>query len=280
MKKLILVFCIMLTYYNLLAIDVPPSTYYVNDNGNLLSKQEFSKLNQLLKLFEDSTTNQIAVLTLSNFDDQKNGTLFDFSMEVFKTWKIGQTDKDNGVLLVVVKNLSSKNAPGIRIVTGYGVEGSLPDAVCKRIIENIRPLINDGKYYQGIDLAIASITSKIKGEFSPIKASKPNGSKLLMIFFLSFAFIIFLILLMFLYRSKGNPKNDVTDDNENAINNDNEIYQSTFLRTSTYSSPDDSDDNSSHYKNDYNSSSDYSSSNNDDSFSGGGGESGGGGAGD
>lgn len=195
MKKLIAFFCLTLASTFLFAYDVPKATNYVNDYGNLLSVQEQNQLNQFLKTYQDSTSNQIAVLTLINYDDQKDGPLFDYSMQVFRTWKIGQKSKNNGVLLVVVKNLASKNAPGLRIVTGYGLEGPLPDAICRRIIENIRPLVNEGKYYQGINTGITSMIVQIKGEFTNDSKSDDISWGLIIIIIIIVIVIIFIIVI-------------------------------------------------------------------------------------
>lgn len=166
MKKLIVLICLTITFANVLAYDIPKPIGYINDYGNLLTEQEENQLNQLLKSHEDSTSNQIAVLTLPSFDDREEGPLFDFSMAVFNDWKIGKKGKNNGILFVIVKNLASKNAPGLRIVTGYGAEGPLPDGICKRIIEQARPNIKSGNYYTGISNALNSMILRMGTEFS------------------------------------------------------------------------------------------------------------------
>ena len=191
MKKIIVFICLAVTFTNVLAYDIPKPIGYINDYGNLLTEQEENQLNKLLKLHEDSTSNQIAVLTIQSFDDQNDGPLFDFSMAVFNDWKIGKKEKDNGILFVIVKNLASKNAPGLRIITGYGAEGPLPDGICKRIIEKARPDIKSGNYYLGISEALNSMILRMGSEFS--KEPEEKGMSTFTIF------IIVLIVLMLIY---------------------------------------------------------------------------------
>ncbi len=200
MKKVTLLICFILATLFAFATDVPKLNNYVNDYGNLLSISEKDQLNQMLKTHEDSTSNQLFVLTLLSYNDVIEGSLFDFSMKVFKEWKIGQKTKKNGVLFVVIKNLASKNAPGLRIVTGYGLEGSLPDATCKRIIESVRPLINNGNYYQGIHIAIQSMITNIKDEFThDVSKEKLNWTLILIIIV-----IIVIIIIILVWISEGN----------------------------------------------------------------------------
>jgi len=174
MKNLIVTLALIISScFSSIASDVPSFNNYVNDHGKVLSSNELLELNKGLKLFDDSTSTQIAVLTIPSHNDRTEGPLFDLCRRVFTTWGIGQKDKNNGVLLVIVKHLASKNGPGIRIYTGYGLEGALPDAICNRIIEEtIRPLVNQGKYYEAIDSGLNRIKSYVKDEYVVKKQSQ------------------------------------------------------------------------------------------------------------
>ncbi|MCM2339134.1 MAG: TPM domain-containing protein [Burkholderiales bacterium] len=238
MKKLVLLLVFLSSF---LVAQVPKFENYINDLGNMLSTEEENQLNQFLKSYQDSTSNQIAILTLLNYDDRNEGPLFDFTMKVFQNWKIGQKSKNNGVLLIIVKNLATKNAAGLRIAVGYGLEGALPDARCSQIIENIRPLINEGKYFQGISTGIFSIISSIKGEFvnEEIK-TKPSLSShqkriIIVVSITSVVVILFLIVLLNNKKSKRRnyyDRNDSNDQNENSFN----TFFSSHSSGSSYSS--------------------------------------------
>lgn len=113
----------------LLAADVPYLTGRITDNAQLLSQEVNRSLSDSLQAHEKRTGNQIAVLTISTLGGE---SIEDYSVRVFESWKLGQKGKDNGVLMVVV--------PGdrrMRIEVGYGLEGTLTDAMAGRIIQTV-----------------------------------------------------------------------------------------------------------------------------------------------
>jgi uncharacterized protein len=142
-----------------------PTHYFTNDfTGKMLDSTEIGKLNRRLKAYEDSTTNQIVVICLPKLPDNKNGNtwnLEELTTETFRKWGIGQKDKNNGVLFLIAFD-DHKN----RIEPGYGLEGALPDIICKHILdENVKPHFEDEKYYEGIDEAITKMEKAIAGEY-------------------------------------------------------------------------------------------------------------------
>jgi uncharacterized membrane protein YgcG len=104
-------------------------------------------------------------------------------LEFGRKWGIGRKGKNNGVVI-----LASKNPRKINISPGYGLEGALPDAICKRIeVQKMVPNFRTGNYYQGFASAVESIRGTIKGEFVNDQPPTNSGSNL--------GFTIFLILL-------------------------------------------------------------------------------------
>jgi uncharacterized protein len=139
----------------------------VNDDANILSSSTITGLNRQLKAFEDSTSNQVVVLTINTLGDEN---LEEYSVNVAQTWKLGQKGKDNGVLLLVVKDDRK-----IRIEVGYGLEGTLTDALCSVIIQReILPKFRNGDYDGGVEAGITSILGAINGTFTAEKASNQN----------------------------------------------------------------------------------------------------------
>lgn len=281
MKNLVLVSCFILFSISVSAQqEVPKFTNYVNDYGNMLSAEEETQLNSILKSYQDSTSNQIAILTLASYDDRNEAPLFDFTMNVFQTWKIGQKSKDNGILLVVVKNLTSKYGAGLRIAVGYGLEGSLPDATCKKIIEGIRPLINGGRYYTGINYAVSEMVSKTKGEFLNDNKKQENNAGifvLVLVVILSLATLFFFLVSGLSSSNNSSYSGYSESDFREARNN-----RSSFHGSSSSSSLSHHDSDESYTRSSY-STPDPSPSIGDGGGSfdgGGGGECGGGGAGD
>ena len=101
---------------------------WVHDLADVLSADAKARLERILRAERDSTSNQISVLVIRSLN---GGSLEDYSLRVAEKWQPGQADKDNGVLLLI-----SIDDRKVRIEVGYGLEGSLTDAMSSRIIRN------------------------------------------------------------------------------------------------------------------------------------------------
>ncbi len=88
---------------------------HVHDEAHILTQPAIDKLEQQLIAYQDSTSNEIAVLIIPSLEGD---ALEDYSMRVVEKWKLGKKKKDNGVLLLIVVDEHK-----IRIETGYGLEG-------------------------------------------------------------------------------------------------------------------------------------------------------------
>jgi len=160
----------------------------INDWGDLLSSTQERQLEQALRDYEAQSSNQIVVATFSSLEGEN---LEDVSERMFSTWSLGQTGKDNGVLLTIFKQERK-----MRIEVGYGLEGALPDATAGRIIRNdISPYFKEGRWYEGIVAGLQGIVQATTGEYTGTgkrrttqrqKNSNPLG--------LLFPLVIFLLL--------------------------------------------------------------------------------------
>ena len=99
---------------------------YVADPEDRLDAATRNRVNSRLQALRDSTTAEVAVAVVPSIGDY---SIEDFSEKVFTRWGLGKKDKDNGVLLLI-----SPDSREVRIQTGYGAEGVLPDITCGRII--------------------------------------------------------------------------------------------------------------------------------------------------
>lgn len=157
----------------LLAADVPYLTGRITDNAQLLSQEVNRSLSDSLQAHEKRTGNQIAVLTISTLGGE---SIEDYSVRVFESWKLGQKGKDNGVLMVVV--------PGdrrMRIEVGYGLEGTLTDAMAGRIIQTVMtPKFKNGDFEGGIVDGAGAVMKLLEGGELPqseVKSGSMNKSK-------------------------------------------------------------------------------------------------------
>ena len=175
------------------------SNTLVTDYTNTLNQNELISLEQKLVAFNDSTSTQIAVVIMQSVGGYD---ISDYSTQLFNKWGIGDQKKNNGVLILVAKQDHK-----IFINTGRGIEGVLPDVLCKRIITNdIQPNFRAGDYYGGLDQATNSIMSIVKGEFtadSYMKRGARNGQDSQGWFFLFlFGFILFVVIFSKVARTR------------------------------------------------------------------------------
>lgn len=159
----------------------------VNDYTNTLTQAEVSRLEQKLVAFDDSTSTQIAVVLIKSLEGYD---VADYAVRLAEKWGIGGSKNNNGVLL-----LASIGDRKVTIQTGYGVEGALPDAIARRIIENeITPNFRTGNYFGGLDQGTSAIISYTKGEYNEArKKTKQSDGPSGFIIFLIIMVIIFLI---------------------------------------------------------------------------------------
>lgn len=164
------------------ALTVPALKGRVNDNAGMLSFSARQQLESLLAELEGSDSTQIAVLTLASLEGEN---LEEFSLKVAESWKIGQKGKDNGALLLIVKNDRK-----LRIETGYGLEGSLTDLLAGRIIrEVIQPRFRDGDFDGGTVAGVMAMIAAVKGEYQAMPQQHSSQDDLFGLgVFLCFAF--------------------------------------------------------------------------------------------
>lgn len=123
--------------------DLPVASGAINDFADVLSADEEQTLASLVADVEQATTAEIAVATVTSLDGL---AIEDYATQLFAAWGIGQTGKDNGVLILV-----APSAREMRIEVGYGLEGILPDGLAGQIIrETFLPAFRDGAYGRGI----------------------------------------------------------------------------------------------------------------------------------
>jgi uncharacterized protein len=137
----------------------PAPAKYFNDYANVVSSSVADQLNQKLAQFERDTSNQILVVIYPTM--QSNSSIEDYTVRVAQHWGVGQKAKSNGAILFVFANDHK-----LYIEVGYGLEGALPDALAKRIIDNeIVPHFKQGDYNGGLTAGVNAIIAATKGEY-------------------------------------------------------------------------------------------------------------------
>ncbi len=150
-------------------------TRYFNDSALMVKPETAERLNRALEDLEKQSSNQILAVIYPKM--QSDSSLDDYCERVFRTWQVGQKDKNNGaVLFVFVADHKS------RIQTGYGLEGSLPDAICKRILsDEMAPYFKandfDGGMIAGVEAMIKATRNEYKGAgLTKYQQEHPAGS--------------------------------------------------------------------------------------------------------
>ena len=135
------------------------TAFHVSDPNLLLSKDTVSYLNEKLTKLENSTGIQTAVIVLPSIGDKD---VFDFSQELFRNWGIGHKDKNDGLLVTYIEDQHV-----IRFHSGYGIEGLLPDAICKRIQQkDMIPYFKQGKINEGMKAGVDAICLRLEDKES------------------------------------------------------------------------------------------------------------------
>lgn len=177
----------------------PKEQTSVYDYIKLLPAGQKTTLEQKLIRYSDSTSTQIVVAIINSTEGEDINYL---GAQWGEKWGIGQADKDNGVLILLAKGDRK-----IAINTGYGVEGSLTDAMSKRIITNIIiPEFRNDDYYAGLDKGADAVFAVLTGEFREERTFDTNSGNPLGALFPFLIFIIIMIILATRNRRRGGGK--------------------------------------------------------------------------
>jgi uncharacterized protein len=175
---------------------VPPRL--VNDFAGVLNQDEVNSLEQKLVAFNDSTSTQIAIVTVPTL---KGYDKADYAQRLAEKWGIGQKGLNNGVLILVKPKQPDSNGE-VFIAQGYGLEGVIPDITCAQIVDNdIIPAFRANDYYGGLTNATNTLMSLARGEFSAAeysqKGKKSTGQHM------PFGLVLIIIFIVILLISRG-----------------------------------------------------------------------------
>jgi len=172
------------------AQNFPSLTGYVNDGAGLLSPQGKAELESKLAQLEKDTTAQVFVATVKSLEGY---SIEDYANRLFEKWKVGQKDKDNGVLLLVA--LDDRK---MWIEVGYGLEPVITDGRAGRIRDaDVIPMFKKDDYEGGIKAGAASIEKYIR-DGTPPAPLEENPVKSM---FGDFVFAFFILSIITIYLS-------------------------------------------------------------------------------
>lgn len=170
--------------------DPPNPPRLVNDFAGMLSAAESASLEQKLVAFNDSTSTQIAIVIIPSLNGYP---VSDFAFRLGEKWGIGRKGKNNGALILVAKNDRE-----VFIATGYGLEGAIPDALAKRIVETqVIPMFKAGRYFDGLDQATDTMMKLASGEYTADEVTQINPGTIVLFVFLILFFIFIFVLISY-----------------------------------------------------------------------------------
>jgi uncharacterized protein len=224
MKRLVL-FLLALCCSILLWAQIPPQPdppRLVNDFAGVLTTEQVDELEHRLVAFNDTTSNVICVVIVNDLGGYDAA---EYAYEIGDKWGVRDKKFSNGVV-ILIKPSSPKGGDGdIYIATGYDLEGVLPDAACKRIIEQqFIPELKQGNYYEAIVKGLDVILPAVAGEINVARDDGEDGAFLAG--FVFFLFLMIIILIISASRSSHNRKGG--NGSGNGSGNDEDLLNAIF----------------------------------------------------
>lgn len=213
LRSLLIMVCVALLSGPLSAmtVDEVPNVHlkdarqYVTDPSAILSTAARDSINLMLGQLEEGSGIEVAVVMLPSIG---NDDIFDFAHNLFRKWGIGKKKENNGLLVLFVMDQHK-----VRFTTGYGLEGTLTDALSKRIQMNeMVPAFKEGKWDEGMVKGVRATVAILKGEVAADQygATGANGNDEELTTFdviaISMVFIIIILVIVLACRDKKCPK--------------------------------------------------------------------------
>lgn len=171
MKKLVSAGLFFISAFAISAeLVIPKLTAPVVDQIGLLSTPEEARLNEEIRALNNQGKAQITVFITSSLQGYDIET---FSIKVADAWKLGDQEKDRGLLIVIAPKERS-----MRLEVGYGLEGVIPDLIAKRILdERMRPLFREQRFAEGLEAALIEISRLTETDASGVQAPVVQQTK-------------------------------------------------------------------------------------------------------
>jgi uncharacterized protein len=197
MKKIIIVFSLLVLIFSVSALSFPKLSGRVVDEANIFSRSEESQLTSLLLGLEKDSNIQAVVVSVKSLEGY---AVEDYTVRLAEDWKIGSKASDNGLILLV-----APNERDVRIEVGYGLEHKLTDGMSGYIIrQDIIPNFRGGNYFTGVKAGLITVNNVMTGkttisqaEIQRSQSREKKGSSL--------GYIIFLIIISLLFRGRLFP---------------------------------------------------------------------------
>ncbi len=177
----------------------PEPPRLVNDLAGLFTPAQTAALENELVAFDDSTSNQIAVVTVMDLEGYEAA---EYATRIGLEWGVGSEKFDNGVVVLVKPKTTTYGE--VFIAVGYGLEGAIPDAYAKRIInDEMIPHFMENDYFGGVTAACEVLMKLASGEISTVREYEDDGSIGALGIFLLFIILIVILVILAEKNNKG-----------------------------------------------------------------------------
>lgn len=174
----------------------PQPPRLVNDIAGLFTASQSYELERTLVAFDDSTSNQITVVTVTDLEGYSPA---DLATRIGLDWGVGSSDFNNGIVILVKPKTTS--AGQVFISIGYGLEGAIPDSYVKRIINNeMIPHFMENDYFTGVEIACNTLMQLASGEISEPRDYDDDDDMM----FICIIMLITLILIILIIAAANN----------------------------------------------------------------------------
>ncbi len=142
----------------------PDTNIYVFDYADLIDEADKLEMQKIAKALDDKTKAEIVVVTVNDLSHME---IEEYALKLFRSWGIGDKEKNNGILILVNKESILNNQRGrIRIEVGYGLEGAINDGKAGAILDNFAlPAFETGEYSKGIRDTFMAVCSEVAKEY-------------------------------------------------------------------------------------------------------------------
>lgn len=170
----------------------------VNDAAGLLTPDQIASLEAKLVAYDDTTSNQIAVVLVKSLNGLDPN---DYATELGRLWGVGGSEFNNGVIVLISTGNDGQENRAAYIAPGYGLEGAIPDIIAKRIVDReLIPNLQSGNYYRALDETTDALIKAAAGEYKAPDGYAKRGKKEKGI---PIGLIIFIIVMVIVFSARG-----------------------------------------------------------------------------
>lgn len=212
-----------------------PAVKRVVDKTYTLTPDQIETLATKLEGLQDSSNVVIGVVLV---DTTQPEPIFDYSQRLFDEWKLGAKGKDNGVLIVVAKRDRK-----VRLHTGYGAEGAIPDAISKRITDKMtQSYFKQGNFYGGLSFAVDNVGKLMKKEAAaaPAELKQRDDARFDNFLIIFGLLLLFSVIALVIYFFRRKPKEETPTKAHNSYSGGYSGQTTTKPTTTTKRDSDDS----------------------------------------